>query len=236
VGINGINIAATRGDFLDRSIMLLCEMMDNSQRVEESKLQALLEESTPRILGGTLNTLVKALNLVHSVKLDKLYRMADFTRYGCAITEALGLAPKVFLEAYEENVRSQSEETLKASVPATVLMSYMDGLPEGLWRGSPEVLYNELCDHAEALRVSTRQRAWPKSANWFMRRLNEVMPCLLAQGYLVERDRSSRTRVVSLRKISQNSVTSVITVTEQGKLDSYDGNDEIPKTLGGRKT
>lgn len=229
VALNGINIAATQGDLLDRSILLFCDMLENSQRMEERQLQMLLEDLAPVILGGILDTLVKALQIYPTIKLDKLYRMSDFTRYGCAVAESLNIDPVIFLQAYEENVRSQSEETLKASVPATVLMSFMDLLPEGVWRGSPEVLYDKLSEYAEELKISTRQKAWPKSANWFMRRLNEVMPSLLAQGYRVERDRSSKTRAVTIRKISCNTVNSVTTVTGQGKLENYEDNDDASK-------
>lgn len=225
LSINGINIAAQQGDLLDRSIILSCEMMDDSERVEETVLNQMLESSVPEILGGMLDTIVKALNIYPTIQLEKLYRMADFTRWGCAIAEALNIDKTLFLEAYEENVRAQSEETLKASLPATVLIAFMDLYPEGLWRGAPSVLYDELTGYAEDLKIRTRGKAWPNSANWLMRRLNEVTPSLYAQGYVIETDRTGKARVVTVRKTPANGVNAVTSVTKR------DGNDGIDGTL-----
>jgi hypothetical protein len=193
--------------------------------MEEKILQELLDSMTPSILGGMLDTIVKALNIYPTIQLEKLYRMADFTRWGCAIAEALNLDPQLFLDAYEENVKSQSEETLKASLPATVLIAWMDLHPDGTWKGAPEVLYNNLCDYADELKISTRQKAWPKSATWFFRRLNDVKPSLYTQGYRYEHEHTGKSRIVTVWKTSTNSVNSVNSV--KGVLEEYNKTNAI---------
>ena len=222
IGLNGINIAAQRGDLLDRAIIYECQMMENSHRLEEKKITKLIEELTPSILGSVLDTIVKAMNIYPTVQLEKLYRMADFTRWGCAISQALGIDQLVFLDAYEDNIRSQSEETLKASLIATVLVAWMDLYPEGVWRGAPSALYDELCEYAEELNVSTRQKSWPKSAHWMMRRLADVEPSLLSTGYSIEKDRTSKTRIVTIRKTLGNTVNAVTSVTDNDSNDVKD--------------
>jgi hypothetical protein len=189
--------------------------------MEEKILQELLDSMTPSILGGMLDTIVKALNIYPTIQLEKLYRMADFTRWGCAIAEALNLDSQLFLDAYEENVKSQAEETLKASLPATVLVAWMDLHPEGVWKGAPEILYNELCNYADQLKISTRQKAWPKSAAWFFRRLNDVKPSLYAKGYRYEQDHTGESRVVTVWKTSTDSVNDVNGVKPRGVLEEY---------------
>lgn len=223
IGINGINIAAWKGDLLDRSVILGCEMLPNTERVEQKVLDQQLESMTAEILGGILDTVVKALNIYPTVQLEKLYRLADFTRWGCAIAEALNIDRQLFLDAYDENVKAQSEETLKASLPATVLIAFMDLYPEGVWRGAPTILYDELTNYAEELKINTRRKSWPGSATWLMRRLAEVEPSLYSNGITIEKDRTSRTRVVTIRKTLGDSVNGVTSVTNHDVNDAKDG-------------
>ena len=100
-GINGINIVATRGDFLDRTIFLECKMIEDKARLEDKVMTWSLKEASPRIFGAILDILVKALNIHPTVELDGLTRMAGFHRWGYAIAEALGEGGAAFLEAYQ---------------------------------------------------------------------------------------------------------------------------------------
>jgi hypothetical protein len=160
--------------------------------------------------------------LLDVLELDRLHRLADFTIWGCAISEALGADHSEFLEAMAENVRMQSDESIKASLIATVLIAWIDSKQEGVWRGTPQGLYDELCEYADLSKISIRQKAWPKTANWMDRRLNDVKPNLLAAGYFIEKDRSSKGRVITVRKTSGNSVHGVTGVTSG---DANDAND-----------
>ena len=59
-----------------------------------------------------------------------------------------------------------------------------------------------------------------------MRRLAEVEPSLLSTGYRIEKDRTSKTRIVTIQKTSGNADTSVTSVTNN------DSNDAKDATLG----
>ena len=225
--LDGINIAAERPDLLDRAVLLYCEMLDNSVRIEEKELNRMLQEATPRILGAILDILVEALRLYPTIELGKLFRMADYTRWGYAITKAMGLDPQLFLDAYEENVKAQSEETLKSSLIATVLVSYIEILHPSGWSGTPELLYNELCDYAGNQNINTRQKAWPKNANWMVRRFNEVAPNLLTKGITIETKGGPR-RTISIGKTLKDGVNDVMSSSDLRKY-SHDDNDDIDK-------
>ena len=123
----------------------------------------------------------------------------------------------LWYKGYEDNIQAQSEETLKASIVATVLCGWMDLYPEGVWQGAPSHLYDELCQYADDQNISTRQKAWPKTAHWLIRRLNVVKPSLHAAGYIIETDRSSKSRLI--RITSGNAVNTVTGDTS----DSNDG-------------
>lgn len=201
--LNGINIIAQRGDMLDRSILLGFGTIDGSSRIEENKLSAMLEEKAGEILGGILDILVEALKIYPTLELKNLFRMADFTRWGYAITEAMGLDGETFLEAYGENVEAQSIETLNASILAHVLLKFMEKQKDGFWQGEPTELYIYLQGQAEELGISTRQKAWPKASYVMTRRLNELSPSLPAAGYQIDTEHTGKKRRITIYKLDK---------------------------------
>ena len=62
---------------------------------------ARLAESLPVILGGIFDVLAKALEIIPTVTLPKVPRMAGFAKWGYAIAEALNTAGEEFLINYE---------------------------------------------------------------------------------------------------------------------------------------
>jgi len=203
-GLTDINIAAERGDLLDRSILIGLEHLPERKRKTESELYAMLEEKAPGILGGILDTLVKALRIYPTIKLPGLFRMADYTKWGCAIAEALGVGRDEFLKAYGENIARQSIEAVRASPVADVLLRFMETRTSGTWSGTASQLYSELVEVAAEMKVSTRQKAWPKKPHTLMRRLNELAPSLPAVGYQIEKGRTkdrSRTRIITIKSV-----------------------------------
>ena len=228
VGLNGINIAAQRGDLLDRSLLVGLENIPNESRRTEEKLLADFEKEKASILGGFLDVLVKAIQLYPTVKADRLFRMADFTRWGCAIAKALGRTEEEFIAAYESKVKSQIEEAAHASPVATVLLDYLEQAPAKNWEGTPTALFKTLLEHAKTLDISTRQKGWPKAPNALVRQLNELAPSLKSLGLEIVTSKSGT------RRIGINSVP-----TAQTKEDDRDAKDDkdaiVPSSLGSLK-
>ena len=91
VVLNGINVAATRPDLLDRCILIHMERL--SKKEKNKKHQQLIKEfdsALPKILGGIFNTLSAAMKLKKEISLERLPRLADFCELGYAISEVLG--------------------------------------------------------------------------------------------------------------------------------------------------
>ena len=194
VGLNGINPAARRGDLLDRSILVCVEKIDNEKRKTEESLNSAFEAEKAAILGGFLGVLSKALKVYPKIELNGFFRMADFTRYGCAIAQALGKTTEDFLDAYEEKVESQNEEAINANPVAMVIVDYFqncyfakgpDGKPvRETWEGAPAMLYQLITTHAQTMGIRTDSRgSWPKAPNAFTRVLNDIASSLQAVGY-----------------------------------------------------
>jgi hypothetical protein len=200
VGLTDINIAAERGDLLQRSILLSLDAIPEKSRKTEKELKATLERQRPEILGAMLDILVKAMSFYSTAKLDSLHRMADFVVWGRAITEALGLEPKYFNEAYEENINAQNLEVVRASPISDALVKLMESYPLG-WSGTASQLYSELEEQAKELKISTRQKAWPKQPHVLSRVLNELAPSLPAVGLEVERGYREKTRTIHITTV-----------------------------------
>ncbi|GAI57452.1 unnamed protein product, partial [marine sediment metagenome] len=90
LGFTDINIAAERGDLLQRSLLLGLDAIPEDRRKTEKELNADLESQRPEILGAMLDVLVKAMSFYPTIRPGSLYRMADYTIWGRAITKALG--------------------------------------------------------------------------------------------------------------------------------------------------
>jgi DNA-directed RNA polymerase subunit M/transcription elongation factor TFIIS len=199
VGFNGINIAAQRGDLLDRCLLISVKDIPNDKRKTEQQLDSEFEACRSEILGGLLDTLVKAMQLYPSVNPKGLFRMADFTRWGCAIAKALGKTEQAFIDAYGNKVNTQIEEAVHASPVATVLLDLLETWKN--WEGTPTKLFTDMLDHATKLKISTRQKSWPKAPHVLMRQLNDLAPSLKALGWEIIESKSGATRRIVISSV-----------------------------------
>jgi hypothetical protein len=208
--LNGINIAATRADLLDRSILIGLDRIAPEKRREEEELEAAFEVAKPEILGGMFDVLSKAIRIRPEIKLKALPRMADFARWGCAIAQALGKPSKDFLDAYQRNIRQQNREVLDGQPVAAAVEVFMKNQEQ--WKGSP----SELLEALEVVdAVDIKAKSWPKAPHILTRRLNEVQPNLAEVGIQVETGISlSHRRGIRICRIS--SVGSVVASEAKG--------------------
>ena len=174
--LNGINLVTIKSDLLDRTILFELERIPNEARKEERAIWNEFENDRAYIVGGIFNTLVQTLKVYPEIRLDKLNRMADFTRWGAAISEALGYNQQDFLNAYSRNILRQSEEAVLNNPVAYSIRQFMNDKTE--WEGTAHQLLNELERIAPQFRINTRDNDWPKAPNALARRINEVIPNL----------------------------------------------------------
>lgn len=200
IGLTDINIAAERGDMLQRALLLGLHAIPKKQRKTEKAMKIAFEKAHPRILGAMLDVLVKAIQIYPSMKLEGLHRMADYVVWGCAIASAMGIDRKEFLEAYEQNVIQQNLEMVRASPISDALIKLMEENPLG-WEGTASQLYAALEEKAKELKISTRQKAWPKKPHILSRRLNELAPSLPSVGYEINRGYKGKTRLILISAV-----------------------------------
>jgi len=128
----------------------------------------------------------------------KLPRMADFARWGRAISEALGFEDEVFLRLYQDNISQQHEEILSANPVGTALLALMRN--KSGWDGLISELLSKLEDLCEGLGIDRRSRFWPGAPHILTRRVKELEATLAGVGISVELKRSNRGRTVSITK------------------------------------
>jgi hypothetical protein len=170
---------------------------------EESEINAEWDKAKPSILGGLLDLFVKTLTLMPQVKLVNPPRMADFTRLGEAMAQALGHDPGTFDALYKANRAEGISRALEASPIAVAVMELVES-HEGK---SPEVYHGTMKGLLNTLeKYKQESNAWPRSAKGLGDVLRRQQPALLSLGIeiiasgRVERTESGRGLTVTIKK------------------------------------
>ena len=224
VGFNGINLAASKPDLLDRGLILMLEQINKRQRRKPEDLWKQFEEIRPQLLGYIFDILVKVLEWKNSgqkLNLQELPRMSEFAEDGEMIARVIGYEENRFINAYNKNIEKQSEEVLESSVVALCLTHMMFDKYAALynsgqnyseeyekaWLGTPTALLDELEAIAPLVSVNIKSKYWPKAAHIMSRRLKELENNLRQTGIEIEWSQDTKKRrIISIRKNSAGSV------------------------------
>lgn len=198
--MNGINIIATKPDLLDRSVLLELNRIANSDRREESVIWKAFEADKAKILGAVFTIISKAMALYPTVKLDNIYRMADYTKWGFAIAEVIGVGGENFLSAYEENQSKASSEAL-ANQPIYQCLELV--MQDKLYfEGTATELLQKLNAVREKEQLSKYSDDWPKEPNVLSRRLKEMQTNLTENGlHLTFEKKNTGRRIIIEKKV-----------------------------------
>jgi hypothetical protein len=127
----------------------------------------------PRIFGGVLDAVASALRLLPAIKLAELERMADFTRWGEAVAQAVGWSPGTFVAVYRGNRRAASVVAMEDSDLAKALMRLNDF--HGPFKGTVTQLLQALADYTGSGRLTIP--GWPKPRTSRRPSCAESPPC-----------------------------------------------------------
>jgi putative DNA primase/helicase len=154
-----------------------------------------LDRARPEILGALLDAVSRALRDIGTVKLLRVPRMADFTKWITAAETALGWEPGAFVDAYSENRRDATETTFEADAVATAIwkmlsLKHLDG-----FNGTATELLSEINEWATE--GTKRLKSWPQTAAQLGNAVSRAAPLLKAKGCAVER-RHSGNRTITI--------------------------------------
>lgn len=194
--MNGIEDLATRGDLLDRCLIVTLPAIKDCDRRPAEDVMREFEERRPAILGALLDVVAQGLRRVNEVKVHRLPRMADAARWVTACEWALGWEQGSFVAAYERNRRDANELVLEDSpvVPAIRrLFVERSGRP---WVGTPTELLEELCRVADD--TLTGGRDWPRRPNALSGKLRRLAPNLRRNGISFQARHTGENREITL--------------------------------------
>jgi len=200
VGVNGIALSQLSPDFLDRCLTLTLKQIPDVKRKDEKKLWRLFQEAKPQIFGAMLNALSKAMQIIPTLEIERLPRMADFAVWGEAVARALGYNPSDFLNAYREKIGEQVKDVLEQNPIGLAILAFMEKREE--WEGTPSDLLESLEDpkFVEKHKVDVKADKWPGSASWVTRRIKEIETNLEHEGIKFSTRYEKRCRVITLTK------------------------------------
>ena len=221
--LNGINAPTDRGDVLDRSLVVELERIPDAERRTEEEMWAAFEREHPALLGATFDVLAKAMACKSSLQLSRRPRLADWGEYAASVYEVMGWGAETFLSDWDEVVKVQNRATLDGSPVAQAVMKFMEDRDS--YQGTSTELHKKLEDVAEDIGVSvSRDKAWPKSARWLWRRVQEVVPLLVAAGIEPGRSEEKRGTVITLRKTSSDDATNATGLENAAGKQNTGGN------------
>jgi hypothetical protein len=183
--LNGIEEIATRGDLLDRAIILYLPSIPEERRQPESTLWTDYEAARPALLGALLDAVSTAVRNEPSTHLDRLPRMADFARWVMAAEPALPWESGAFLTAYRANREAANDLTLDSSLVSQAVRDFARDLAAA-WIGTASDLLKALTEHIDE--ATTRQKGWPANGRSLSNALRRLAPNLRAAGVMITFD------------------------------------------------
>jgi putative DNA primase/helicase len=217
--INAINVPSDRGDVLDRSLVVELERIPDAKRMTEEELWERFEAERPELLGALFGVLAKAIARKPSLRLSRRPRLADWGEYAAAVYEEMGWGAEQFLSDWDEIVKVQNRSTLDGSPVAQAIIKFMEDRES--FKGSSTELHKKLESIAEQIGVSiVRDKAWPKSARWLWRRIQEVVPLLVGVGIEASRERDEAGTIIALRRIPTDDASDAS--QDRERLDKLD--------------
>lgn len=194
IAVNGIEEVATKGDVLDRSLVLMLPTI--SRYEDEDAFWDEFQKAHARILGALLDAVSCALANLESTPAPNI-RMADFARWVNAAEPALGLNPGSFIDTYRDNRAGAVQLTLENSL----LTQPVQLLAEEGFEGSATELLDRLI--ALAGEDTSKKRGWPTRPNLLSGQLRRLAPAFRRVGVDVEFVRGRRIRTIRITALEQ---------------------------------
>ncbi len=206
VAMNGINLPGQEADFLDRCLTIHLARINKKFRRTEEDLWRDFEIDRPKITGAILKVVQKSLQKIKEIKIDNLPRMADYTKWGEAISQVLGEEPGKFTDTYFNKIDKLNKEALEANPIGICIAELMDNFDT--WGGTPTELLDTLTPIAETLRLDKNPQ-WPKGSQVLTRKINEISSNLEDEGIKFEFGHTGKRRFIKLTKETVNTVSTV---------------------------
>ena len=199
--LNGIEELATRGDLLDRAVILYLPQISDEKRKSEADFWQDFEKALPQLLGAVLDAVRTGLRNLPTIRLKESPRMADFATWATAAEPAFGVKGVSFAEAYKGNRESANDLVLDATQVAQAVKSL---LADGSFKGTATDLLTAL--NQKISEETRREKSWPKNGRGLSNHLRRLAPNLRQVGVSIKFDLhdgrgKDKKRVIQLEKL-----------------------------------
>jgi Domain of unknown function (DUF3854) len=186
--LTGIDEVATRGDLLDRSLMVELSPITGGHYRAETDYWKDFTECHPYLLGALLDAVCAALKIRQDTPKPVGSRMVDFAHIATAADVPLGYAEGAFMARLMENKDRGHEVAIESSPVAIAISRLVRESSGGFWSGNMAELSAAL-----VLRVDeeTRRKKWPSTNRLLGREIARVSPNLRGLGITVDQKRKT---------------------------------------------
>ncbi len=199
--MNGIESVGTRGDLVDRSIILRLEPIPEDKRQTAKRLQMQFNDACPYIFGAVINMLSHGLKRLPDVHLDRQPRMADFAIWATACETAFWEKGR-FMQAFDANRADANDDVISGSPLATALCDFLND-QRTEWEGTAGDLQEELSKIVDE-QVRRDKYQWPKTNKALSERLTRIAPALRRVGIQFDRrNGKDHKRLIKLYRVPQ---------------------------------
>jgi hypothetical protein len=237
IGFNGINLAATKPDLLDRGLIIQTDTIPDDNKRLKASIWKEFYRIRPQLLGYIMDILVNVLKWKKSnpatVLVKKLPRMADWAEWCEIIAHCMDKKDGAFMLAYRANINLQTEQVIEGSDLAIAVRELVDRFDEKKpqFNGTPTELLVKVNLIAEANNIDRHNKYWPKTAARLSRSLRLLQRTLRDIGIDVKWDKDTstknNTRIIIVTKLPSESSESS---DNQNQKQKYDGASDSKKS------
>jgi DNA polymerase elongation subunit (family B) len=194
IGINGINLGATKSDLIDRGLIIEHTPIPRDKKRLVKEIWQKFNEIRPQLLGYIFDILIRVLKFQkqnpEGLRLREYPRLADFTEVGEIISRCMDNEAGKFVDAYFRNIDLQTRDIVENDVVGKAIEILIDSRTPPLWNGTITELLDLLTKIAQDnLRIKTSNgKLWPQAPNSLSRRINLIRADLRSIGIIVEKD------------------------------------------------
>lgn len=225
--LTGIDSLATRGDLLERALLVHLPTIPEHERMTEDQLEVKLAQYQPQIQGALLTAVSQTLNHLPLTIPSQLPRMADFAQFAIAAETAMGFPPGSFMRVYLGNRQEGHETVLEAEPVAGAVQRLLDR--QNRWKGTVAQLLSELEKLVDER--TKRHKSWPGDARMLGRALKRLAPSLRNSGIEMTGNKTNVGQFYRIERTTRSmSPTSPNPQTAQAKDPSSDISDQVDVT------
>jgi hypothetical protein len=199
--MNGIDALTSRGDLLDRTIIIDLPVVDQKNRKSIEDIDVKFNKIRPKILGALLDITAKGWDTKIG-NIENLPRMADFARWILACEAHLPWKKGRFLKVYHESKCNAIGDSISGNKFAMAIKDYTGkhyANPDKVSNIIPTVLFKNLCEQEGfSSNFIPKGIGWPSSPSAMSKLLNRMSAGLRQQRVIVTQHKSDGVRYISL--------------------------------------